>query len=97
MTSSEEIQCLLLNFQEYILPTVTNRQKLLKLHKEAKKLGLDIQKYNQLQERLVKLNRRLRNPLKVPTNIIGSLSTEGGITQIKQIHDNGMPKSTSPK
>lgn len=54
--------------EEYILTSVRDRQQLIVLHQKAKKLGLDLQKYNTLQDQVVKLNRRLtklKNPLKV--------------------------------
>ncbi|XP_045469771.1 calcium uniporter protein, mitochondrial isoform X2 [Harmonia axyridis] len=75
--------------EEYILPSVTDRQKLLILHNRAKRMGLDLQRYNQLQEQLVKLNRRLaklRNPLKVlpKSRSINSSpqSSSDGVSQI---------------
>ncbi|KAK9888841.1 hypothetical protein WA026_001064 [Henosepilachna vigintioctopunctata] len=80
--------------EEYILPSVTDRQKLLVLHNKAKKMGLDLQKYNQLQDQLVKSNRKLaklRNPLRVtpkPRSTITSMpfstetSADGGVSPI---------------
>ncbi|XP_044727262.1 calcium uniporter protein, mitochondrial [Chrysoperla carnea] len=52
--------------QEYILPEVKDRQHLLTLHKKAKKLGLDLNQYNSLKDRIRWIEkdlRRLRDPL----------------------------------
>lgn len=39
-------------FQEYFLPEVKDRQHLLILHKQARKLGLDVEKYNSLKNQV---------------------------------------------
>lgn len=55
-------------FQEYILADVRDRQHLLTLHKKAKKLGLDLNQYNQLKDQIrqVELDlRKLRDPLRL--------------------------------
>ncbi|XP_044750945.1 calcium uniporter protein, mitochondrial isoform X1 [Coccinella septempunctata] len=93
--------------EEYILPSVTDRQKLLVLHNKAKKMGLDLQRYNQLQEQLVKLNRRLaklRNPLKVPpksrststpsetsSDDVSQITLDNFAKTLGKIHDNRTP------
>ncbi|XP_038210211.1 calcium uniporter protein, mitochondrial isoform X2 [Zerene cesonia] len=54
--------------QEYILPDVKDRQHLITLHKKAKKIGLDINHYNQLKDEIDKLQKdlnRLRDPLHI--------------------------------
>ncbi|KAL0266278.1 UNVERIFIED_CONTAM: hypothetical protein PYX00_008870 [Menopon gallinae] len=54
--------------QEYILPDVRDRQYLITLHKKAKKMGLDLEKYNQIKEKVYVIERdlkRLRDPLQV--------------------------------
>lgn len=53
-------------FQEYILPDVKDRQHLITLHKTAKKLGLDINKYNDIKREIAEIEhdlRRLNDPL----------------------------------
>lgn len=48
------------------MPDVRDRQFLLCFHKKAKKLGLNVDKYNMLKNRLAELNKdleRLRDPL----------------------------------
>lgn len=55
-------------FQEYILADVRDRQHLITLHKKAKKLGLDLNQYNQLKDQIrqVELDlRKLRDPLRL--------------------------------
>lgn len=57
-------------FQEYILPEVKDRQYLITLHKRAKKVGLDLDRYNQVKEQIYTIEsdlRRLRDPLQVST------------------------------
>ncbi|KAG7159441.1 Calcium uniporter protein-like [Homarus americanus] len=52
--------------QDFVLPEVRDRQFLLCFHKRAKKLGMDIGKYNVLKNRLAELQcdlERLRDPL----------------------------------
>ncbi|XP_045493331.1 calcium uniporter protein, mitochondrial isoform X2 [Colias croceus] len=54
--------------QEYVLPDVKDRQHLIILHKKAKKIGLDINHYNQLKDEIDKLQKdlnRLRDPLNI--------------------------------
>jgi hypothetical protein len=48
------------------LPDVKNRQHLLSLHKSAKKVGLDLEQYNDIKRQVAELEfdlRRLRDPL----------------------------------
>lgn len=55
-------------FQEYLLPEVKDRQYLITMHKSARKVGLDLSRYNQLKEQVYDLERdlrRLRDPLQV--------------------------------
>lgn len=52
--------------QDFVLPDVRDRQFLLCFHKRAKKLGLNVDKYNMLKNRLAELHKdleRLRDPL----------------------------------
>ncbi|CAG7823247.1 unnamed protein product [Allacma fusca] len=52
--------------QEYVLPDVKDRQYLITFHKNAKKLGLDVERYNQLKDQIGTLQNdlnRLRDPL----------------------------------
>ncbi|XP_033174255.1 calcium uniporter protein, mitochondrial [Bombus impatiens] len=52
--------------QEYILPDVMNRRQLITLHKEAKKLGFDLNQYNALKDRAYELEtilKIIRGPL----------------------------------
>ncbi|KAI4465374.1 calcium uniporter protein mitochondrial [Holotrichia oblita] len=54
--------------QEYVLTDVKDRQHLLTVHKKAKKLGFDVNKYNTLRQRITELEkdlRKLKDPLKV--------------------------------
>nr|CAD7427298.1 unnamed protein product [Timema monikensis] len=53
---------------EYILPDVKDRQHLIIFHKRARKVGLDIQRYNELKDNVSKIEadlRRLRDPLHI--------------------------------
>jgi hypothetical protein len=53
-------------FQEYILPDVKDRQHLITLHKSAKKLGLDLNQYNDIKREIAEIEhdlRRLNDPL----------------------------------
>lgn len=55
-------------FQEYILPDVKDRQYLITMHKRAKKVGLDLERYNIIKEQIYGIEydlRRLRDPLQV--------------------------------
>ncbi|KAK6641496.1 hypothetical protein RUM44_013208 [Polyplax serrata] len=54
--------------QEYILPDVKDRQYLITMHKRAKKVGLDLERYNIIKEQIYGIEydlRRLRDPLQV--------------------------------
>ncbi|GJQ70524.1 hypothetical protein Trydic_g22928 [Trypoxylus dichotomus] len=54
--------------QEYVLTDVKDRQHLLTVHKKAKKVGFDVNKYNLLKDRITQLEndlRKLRDPLKM--------------------------------
>lgn len=53
-------------FQEYVLPDVRDREYLITFHKNAKKLGFDVEKYNVLKDQIYKIEtdlHRLRDPL----------------------------------
>lgn len=53
--------------QEYILNDVRDRQHLFILHKKAKKLGLDLTKYNQLKDQITVLEldlKKVKDPLR---------------------------------
>nr|CAD7262814.1 unnamed protein product [Timema shepardi] len=53
---------------EYILPDVKDRQHLIMFHKRARKVGLDLQRYNELKDNVSKIEadlRRLRDPLHI--------------------------------
>nr|CAD7392952.1 unnamed protein product [Timema cristinae] len=53
---------------EYILPDVKDRQHLIIFHKRARKVGLDVQRYNELKDNVSKIEadlRRLRDPLHI--------------------------------
>lgn len=52
--------------QEYILADVKDRQFLVTFHKRAKKIGLDVHRYNEVKDSIAQLEhdlRRLRDPL----------------------------------
>ncbi|KAG0717836.1 Calcium uniporter protein, mitochondrial [Chionoecetes opilio] len=52
--------------QEFLLADVRDRQFLLSFHKKARRLGLNVDKYNMLKNRLAELHKdldRLRDPL----------------------------------
>lgn len=54
--------------EEYILADVRDRQHLLTIHKKAKKVGVDLAKYNQLRDQIRKVEHKLnklRNPLRL--------------------------------
>ncbi|CAG2055393.1 unnamed protein product [Timema podura] len=54
--------------EEYILPDVKDRQHLIMFHKRARKVGLDLQRYNELKDNVSKIEadlRRLRDPLHI--------------------------------
>ncbi|XP_066262185.1 calcium uniporter protein, mitochondrial [Euwallacea similis] len=54
--------------QEYILTDVRDRQHLMIMHKKAKKVGVDLSKYNQLKDEIRDVEsklKKLRNPLKL--------------------------------
>ena len=54
--------------QEYLLPDVKDRQHLIILHKRARKIGLDLERYNQLKDSIARIEsdiRRLRDPLQL--------------------------------
>lgn len=62
-----------------------DRQHLLTLHKKAKKLGLDLNQYNQLKDQISKVEldlKRLRNPLrlKVPPSAAVPKETPPAVT-----------------
>lgn len=52
--------------QEYQMPDVKDRQHLIILHKRARKVGLDLERYNQLKDSVSQIEadiKRLRDPL----------------------------------
>ncbi|XP_066991417.2 calcium uniporter protein, mitochondrial [Anabrus simplex] len=54
--------------QEYLLPDVRDRQHLLTLHKRARKVGLDLHRYNSLKDKVSQIEadlQRLRDPLQL--------------------------------
>lgn len=60
--------CIIIS-QEYVLTDVKDRQHWLTVHKKAKKLGFDVNKYNLLKSRIVQLEndlKKLRDPTKLP-------------------------------
>ncbi|KAK7076035.1 hypothetical protein SK128_009427, partial [Halocaridina rubra] len=51
---------------DFVLPDVRDRQFLISFYKKAKKLGMDVERYNNLKNRMAELEhdlRRLRDPL----------------------------------
>ncbi|XP_021947418.1 calcium uniporter protein, mitochondrial [Folsomia candida] len=65
--------------QEYVLPQVTDRQYLISFHKGAKKVGLDVNKYNQLRDKIHKIEtdlNRLRDPLALHLPLRTRLSSD---------------------
>jgi hypothetical protein len=53
-------------WQEYQMPDVKDRQHLIILHKRARKVGLDLDRYNQLKDSVSQIEadiKRLRDPL----------------------------------
>jgi exonuclease VII small subunit len=53
-------------WQEYQMPDVKDRQHLIILHKRARKVGLDLERYNQLKDSVSQIEadiKRLRDPL----------------------------------
>ncbi|GLG95442.1 Calcium uniporter protein, mitochondrial [Gryllus bimaculatus] len=66
--------------QEYVLPDVKDRQHLIVLHKRARKVGLDLSRYNELKDSVSRLEadlQRLRDPLQLhlpPHHLHKSLS-----------------------
>ncbi len=55
-------------FQEYNYADVRDRQYLLTLHKHAKKVNLDVDRYNQLRDSIAQTEydlKRLRDPLQL--------------------------------
>ncbi|XP_075232383.1 mitochondrial calcium uniporter isoform X3 [Lycorma delicatula] len=54
--------------QEYLLPDVRDREHLLTLHKRARKVGLDVNKYNEYKNEIARIESdlaRLRDPLEL--------------------------------
>nr|CAD7196684.1 unnamed protein product [Timema douglasi]CAD7398515.1 unnamed protein product [Timema poppensis] len=67
-TSMAAYSYYVLTKQEYILPDVKDRQHLIIFHKRARKVGLDLQRYNELKDNVSKIEadlRRLRDPLHI--------------------------------
>ncbi|KAJ8926684.1 hypothetical protein NQ314_020899 [Rhamnusium bicolor] len=65
--------------EEYVLQDVRDRQHLLIIHKQAKKLGLDLNQYNMLKQEAASIQyvlKKLRHPLKPkPTSPATSTTT----------------------
>lgn len=83
-----------------MLPDVRDREYLITFHKNAKKVGLDVDKYNELKDQIYKIEtdlHRLRDPLalhlplktRLPSQeYIDTLSGESGqgiVSKIQQI------------
>lgn len=78
--------------KEYNLPEVKDRQFLIAVHKKAKKIGFDINRYNQLRDEAFDIEsnlRRIRDPMYLrssPNNFkanqTGSASTNNDIIQM---------------
>lgn len=52
--------------QEYILPDVKDRQHLITMHKSAKKIGVNLDEYNEIKREIAEIEydlRRLSDPL----------------------------------
>jgi len=61
--------------QEYILNDVRDREFLLYFHKKAKKVGLDVGKYNELKDSVASIEsdlKRLRDPLRIHSAVASS-------------------------
>ena len=57
-----------LGLQEYLLNDARDREFLLHFHKKAKKVGMDIDKYNELKNSVAEMENnleRLRDPLRI--------------------------------
>lgn len=87
-------------FQEYVLPDVRDREYLITFHKNAKKVGFDVDKYNQLKDQIYKIEtdlHRLRDPLalhlplktrlgsQAEIDMLSSESSQGIVSKIQQI------------
>jgi len=72
-----------------------DRQYLITFHKNAKKVGLDVNRYNVLREQIHKIEtdlRRLRDPLALHLPLKNKIPTEAEIDKLSQ--DNIMSKAT---
>ena len=72
--------CLFLG-QEYILNDVRDREFLLYFHKKAKKVGLDVAKYNELKDSVARIEadlKRLRDPLRIHSAVASSAGRQPG-------------------
>jgi len=67
--------------QEYILNDVRDREFLLYFHKKAKKVGLDVAKYNELKDSVARIEadlKRLRDPLRIHSAVASSAGRQPG-------------------
>ncbi|XP_076041865.1 mitochondrial calcium uniporter isoform X2 [Oratosquilla oratoria] len=77
--------------QDFLLPEVRDRQFLISFHKRAKKLGLDVEKYNRLKDKIADLEgdlARLRDPLalNLPAQILDNQPTSEATLAKAQKH-----------
>ena len=59
---------LIFGIQEYVFPSVTDREFLMAVHNQANKSQLDLVRYNQLRDKISEAEydlRRLRDPLQL--------------------------------
>ncbi|CAL8114032.1 unnamed protein product [Orchesella dallaii] len=86
--------------QEYVLPDVRDREYLITFHKNAKKVGFDVDKYNVLKDQIYKIEtdlHRLRDPLalhlplktrlgnQLENEYLSSESSQGIVSKIQQM------------
>jgi hypothetical protein len=73
-------------FQDYILPEVRDRQYLLTFHRNAKKIGMDVQKYNQIRTQVSKIEgdlQRLRDPLALHLPLKSRLASQTDLQRLQ--------------
>lgn len=91
--------------QEYVLPDVKDRQHLIVLHKRARKVGLDLGRYNALKDNVSQLEddlRRLRDPLQLhlpphhlPKELPCSVQPKSTLEQIRDLLKKKSSSTTS--
>lgn len=77
--------------QEYVLPQVADRQYLITFHKNAKKVGLDVDKYNKIKDQVHKIEtdlRRLRDPLALHLPLKTRLVTQQELDDMIHLDEN---------